>query len=76
MHAAGKTEEARAGLARFVYLHSFNKEAIKYLRVLCYRLAITRKQREEAAKKREEERIGDYLMLLHHDWLTLYFKWV
>ena len=38
MHAAGKTEEARADLAR---------------------LAIIRKQREEAAKKREEERLGE-----------------
>ena len=37
MHAAGKTEEARADLAR---------------------LAIIRKQREEAAKKREEEQKG------------------
>ncbi len=37
MHAAGKTEEARADLAR---------------------LAIIRKQREEAAKKREEEAKG------------------
>ncbi len=37
LHAQGKTEEARADLAR---------------------LAIIRKQREEAAKKREEERLG------------------
>ena len=37
LHAAGKTEEARADLAR---------------------LAIIRKQREEAAKKREEEQKG------------------
>lgn len=37
-HLAGKTEEARADLAR---------------------LALIRKQREEAARKREEERIGD-----------------
>ena len=37
LHAEGKTEEARADLAR---------------------LAIIRKQREEAAKKREEEQKG------------------
>ena len=37
LHAAGKTDEARADLAR---------------------LAIIRKQREEAAKKREEDRLG------------------
>ena len=39
LHAAGKTEEARADLAR---------------------LAIIRKQREDAAKKREEEQKGGY----------------
>lgn len=39
LHAAGKTEEAQADLAR---------------------LAIIRKQREEAAKKREEEKLGNY----------------
>ena len=38
LHAAGKTEEARADLAR---------------------LAIIRKQREEAAKKRDEEKKGN-----------------
>ena len=38
LHAAGKTEEARADLAR---------------------LAIIRKQREDAAKKREEEQKGE-----------------
>ncbi|XP_052266725.1 28 kDa heat- and acid-stable phosphoprotein-like isoform X2 [Dreissena polymorpha] len=37
MHTEGKTDEARADLAR---------------------LALIRKQREEAAKKREEERVG------------------
>ncbi len=37
LHAAGKTEEAQADLAR---------------------LAIIRKQREEAAKKREDEKLG------------------
>ena len=37
MHAAGKTEEARADLAR---------------------LAIIRKQREDAAKKRDEDKKG------------------
>jgi hypothetical protein len=37
MHLAGKTEEARADMAR---------------------LALIRKQREEAAKKRDEERKG------------------
>ncbi len=37
LHAAGKTDEARADLAR---------------------LAIIRKQREEAAKKREDEKKG------------------
>lgn len=37
LHAEGKTEEARADLAR---------------------LAIIRKQREDAAKKREEEQKG------------------
>ena len=37
LHLAGKTDEARADLAR---------------------LALVRKQREEAAKKREEERKG------------------
>lgn len=37
MHIAGKTEEARADLAR---------------------LALIRKQREDAAKKRDEERKG------------------
>ena len=36
-HLAGKTDEARADMAR---------------------LAIIRKQREEAAKKKEEERLG------------------
>lgn len=43
LHAQGKTEEARADLAR---------------------LAIIRKQREEAAKKREEERLGKNLKFL------------
>ena len=38
MHAQGKTEEARADLAR---------------------LAIIRKQREDAAKKRAEEQAGE-----------------
>jgi len=38
MHLAGKTDEARADLAR---------------------LALVRKQREEAAKKREDERKGE-----------------
>ena len=42
MHAAGKTEEARADLAR---------------------LAIIRKQREDAAKKREEEKLGKKLCI-------------
>ena len=42
LHAAGKTEEARADLAR---------------------LAIVRKQREEAAKKREEERKGKMVQI-------------
>ena len=39
MHMAGKTEEARADLAR---------------------LALIRKQREDAAKKRDEEKKGKY----------------
>ena len=39
LHAAGKTDEARADLAR---------------------LAIIRKQREDAAKKREAERLGEW----------------
>ena len=43
LHAQGKTEEARADLAR---------------------LAIVRKQREEAAKKREEERLGELFFSL------------
>ena len=40
LHAQGKTEEARADLAR---------------------LAIIRKQREDAAKKRAEEQAGEWL---------------
>ena len=40
LHAAGKTEEARADLAR---------------------LAIIRKQREDAAKKREEDQKGAFI---------------
>lgn len=40
MHAAGKTNEAKADLAR---------------------LAIIKKQREDAAKRREEELKGNYL---------------
>lgn len=42
LHAEGKTEEARADLAR---------------------LAIIKQQREEAAKKREQEKQGDLLVL-------------
>ena len=49
LHAAGKTEEAQADLAR---------------------LAIIRKQREEAAKKKEEDRKGIKAKLLCH---SLYF---
>ena len=41
LHLAGKTDEARADLAR---------------------LALVRKQREEAAKKREEERKGRLML--------------
>lgn len=41
MHLAGKTEQAKADLAR---------------------LAIIRKQREEAARKKEEERKGERIM--------------
>ena len=41
MHLAGKTDEARADLAR---------------------LAIIRKQREDAAKKRDEEKKGRYII--------------
>jgi len=41
LHLAGKTDEARADLAR---------------------LALVRKQREEAAKKREEERKGKIVL--------------
>lgn len=43
LHAAGKTTEAKADLAR---------------------LAIIKKQREEAAKKRDEELKGNALLLL------------
>ena len=44
LHAAGKTNEAKADLAR---------------------LAIIKKQREEAAKRREEEMKGDYFIWMY-----------
>ena len=50
MHMAGKTDEARADLAR---------------------LALIRKQREEAAKKRDEEKKGDSILPLATSALTV-----
>lgn len=50
LHMEGKTDEARADLAR---------------------LAIIRKQREDAAKKREEERKGREKPWPHHGLLQL-----
>lgn len=55
LHLEGKTDQARADLAR---------------------LAIIKKQREDAAKKREELRKGEFIMLGEIIMCTMYIRFI